>query len=224
MMSRRMSTNDSVAIVVYYIIIILYTTLHLWVTTLIVCPKTMSHSPVCGAIGYSTKTLRVNTLANDTVLPCYVSSIFDMHIIPTSPRNRAMVKNHLVAVVKSKRTFRTIHCDASSHTDIANDNIRATCCYYTATIKGDTLSRSSLTSDGNIGSNSKVRLCDVDNSTNIKHYDTSGLAYRFCQRPSSRVIKISYVYHGATTSTRRIRAITFSTWECQLLSMYAKAY
>ena len=219
-----MSTNDSVAIVVYYIIIILYTTLHLWVTTLIVCPKTMSHSPVCGAIGYSTKTLRVNTLANDTVLPCYVSSIFDMHIIPTSPRNRAMVKNHLVAVVKSKRTFRTIHCDASSHTDIANDNIRATCCYYTATIKGDTLSRSSLTSDGNIGSNSKVRLCDVDNSTNIKHYDTSGLAYRFCQRPSSRVIKISYVYHGATTSTRRIRAITFSTWECQLLSMYAKAY
>ena len=181
MMSRRMTTNDSVAIVVYHIIIILYTTLHLWVTTLIVCPKTMSHSPVCGTIGYSTKTLRVNTLANDTVLPCYVSSIFDMHIIPTSPRNRAMVKNHLVAVVKSKRTFRTIHCYTSSHTDIANDNIRATSCYYTATIKGDTLSRSSLTSDCNIGSNSKVRLCDVDNSTNIKHYDTSGLAYRFCQ-------------------------------------------
>ena len=79
------SADDTHAVVIYHIIIILHVALHLRVAALVVCPKTMVDGPVASAVGDGAETLRLYAFGDDAMLPSDVIGIGDVDVVPRSP-------------------------------------------------------------------------------------------------------------------------------------------
>lgn len=123
---------------------------HFWVSAVVVNPQTVADGPVAGAVGDGSEAPRVDALRDDAVLPSDIVSVFDVNIIPPSPRDGAMVENHVFGIVHGECLCVFSHVDGSSHTDIPEDDVLTVAYEHSVAIDGDALSRSSLSEHGDI--------------------------------------------------------------------------
>ena len=217
----RMSAHHAIRVVIYHIVVILDIALHLRVAALVVLPQTVVNSPVAGSIGNGPEALRFYTFGDYAVLPRDVVGIGNVYIVPRSPRHTAMVHDDIVAFVKRKRTLLGIDTRTATHTEVADNDIRALRSYHTSAIDSDTLARSCLPGNGDIAGYGNVLARDVDDAADIKNDEAVGLAHRFGQRTGTGRIQVGHMNHLSATSARGISPKSFGSWKCQLLRLHA---
>ena len=95
-----MSANDAHPVVVDNVVVVLQVALHLGVSALVVCPQAVVNGPVASTVSDRAKSLGFNTFGNNAMLPRDIVGINDVHVVPRSPRDTAMVHNDVFAVVE----------------------------------------------------------------------------------------------------------------------------
>ena len=219
-----MSSNDAHAVVIHHIIVILHVALHLRVATFVVSPQTMVDGPIASTVGDGTESLRFDAFRIDAVLPCNIVGIFDVYVVPRSPRYRTVIHDEILTFVECQRTLAAVHALASSHTDVSYDDILGLRCDDTSAIDGDALAWSRLSSNGDVAADGDTFARDVNHTTHIEHDETIGLTHGIRQRARTSSIQVGHMHHLATTTTRSISSIAFCTRESQLLCIHHMEY
>ena len=196
-----MAADNAHAVIVHHIVVILHVALHLGVAALVVSPQAVMNRPVSCSVSNRAKALRLDALRIDAILPRDVVSIFDVHIVPRSPRHRTVVHDKVLAFVQCERTLAAVHALAASHADISHNDVLGLRGDDAPAVNGDSLSGCSLSRNGDIAGNGDALARDVDDTAHVKYYKAVRLAHGIGQRACARSIQVGYVHHRAAAST-----------------------
>ena len=197
---RRVAAHHAVAAVVDHGVHHLGVALHLGIAALVVGPKAVADGPVARAVGDGPEALRVYSLGDDAVLPGDVVGILDVNIVPSAPRNGAMVEDYVLRTVHGERAAGACHTDGAAHADVLEDDVGAVADEHAVAVDGDAVARSGLSEHGDVAvpvDGDHLAGRQADDAAHVEHHDAVAAVEGFGQRTGACGLEVGHVHHGA---------------------------
>ena len=155
---------------------------------------------------------RTKTFGDKTPLNCQILTAIHRTALIYRPTDRAMVDNHILAIRASQPIWFSTSFIADTKTKIAYNDIVGIDSYRTPG-NTDTLSRRSLSGNGQISVSDSQRFVEEDGSRHIKYYSTCTFPGKCITQRTflQAVLQRCHMVNSAATTTGRISPETFRT-------------